>query len=124
MIYRGLYRGNIDDFKYFNSNTMQCFYTKWWPYNVFIKDRDNDFWYNIIFEYMWDNQRRKLWMDCPFFQFEIQETNCMQQVVDDNNIKRMRLIYEKFCNFESLNSNEDDYIQYCLRIQNCKILNP
>ena len=91
---------------------MTDFYTQWWPYTINIKGRDNDLWANAIFEYRWDNSRRQLWMDFPQFQLEPQVTANMQQLVNDTNEKRMRLMYNKFCEYEYMNTNEDDYFQF------------
>lgn len=91
---------------------MTDFYTQWWPYTIHIKRRDNDFWANAIFEYRWDNCRRQLWMDFPQFQLERQMSANMQQLVNDANERRMRLMYNKFCEYEYMNTNEDDYFQF------------
>lgn len=90
---------------------MRNFYTQAWPYTVYVSKPDLIS-YNAIFEYRWDNQRRQLWINFYWIQLRQQETDSMQQVVNDQNEKRLRSLYEKFCYYERINTNEDDYFQF------------
>ena len=55
---------------------------------------------------------RELIMDLPDFVTESQNTASMQAFVNQQNEKRMRLMYNRFCEYEMINTNEDDYLMF------------
>lgn len=95
--------------QYFNWFT---FYLKWYddPFNIhygthiFFEDRRNPNWHTFR-------------LDIPQFDFEEQRTASQSELRNQNNEKRMKLLYHQFCNYANVEWSDEEYYTFAMMVQ-------